>query len=238
MHMSTHEKRYWQDQAALLDPLAYVFCTKAVQGSGFVETVPVGEQWYFLNAFFVKVSGNAELYNHRTPDVAKATPLTAGTKIEFHADSSYAMHYTCRPERVISKDKRYQDDPKALYFSRLHRLRSLQTFVQSVSIEDGAPYGVTNDTVFPTDFANAIVTSYSNSNMSWGGITGDYGAMNLGPEMSDDHQNRWGERTLFPFVRGLFPKMRARGGSISGAQNVPYIKGNCQVTYVKLPTDW
>jgi hypothetical protein len=61
--------------------------------------------------------------------------------------------------------------------------------------------------------------------------------MNLGSEMSDDHLNRIGERTLFPFSRFTFSTLSARGGSVSGMKDVPHINGNCQVTYLKLPAD-
>lgn len=235
--MDLNEKRFWQDQAALLDPNAFVLRSKVTRGADFVESVPSGEQWYVMNAFWVCLSGNDAPYCHRTPDVLKATPLGAGTKIEFGA-SDYSFHYTCRPEVVICKDKRYQDAPKELYFSRLNRMRALPASVIKVAIDDNAAYGVTTETPFPADFANALVTSYSNLNMAWGGLGSANGAMNLGPEMSDDHQNRIGERTLFPFSRSVFTTLRARGGSVSGLKDIPYIRGNCQVTYLKLPSDW
>jgi hypothetical protein len=238
--MSINEKRYWQDQAALLDPASYVMRSKQTQGAAWTETVPAGECWYFLNSFFVRVSGGDAIYNHRVPDVAKATQLGAGTKIEFHSDSAYSYHYTCRPELVICKDKRYQDDPKGLYYQRMNRLRSLPSLSHRVDFPSGSPYGVTADVLFPDDLGAAMCLSYSNSNASWGALIiagGALGAMNVGNEISDDHQNRIGERTMFPFARSVFTGLRARGGSVLGG-NDPYIKGNAQITYCKLPADW
>lgn len=236
--MDCNEKRYWQDKAALLDPKAYVFKTKIALGSGYSETVPDGECWYFLNAFFVRIGGGDAIYNHRVPDIDKATPIGAGTKIEFHADSSFSMYYTCRPSLVICADQRYQDDPKGLYFLRLARMNSLSSFSARVHVPAGAPYGTSSDEALPTDFEGALCLSYSNHDVSWGGVANQYSAMNLGNEISDDHQNRIGERLMFPFSRSVFPRLRARGGSVGGAPGSPYMKGNVQITYCKLPADW
>lgn len=236
--MEASEKRYWQDKAAQLDPAAYVFRSKAVLGAAFSETVPSGECWYIANAFFCRVSGGDAIYVHRSPDVDKAVPIGAGTKLEFHTSSSYSMHYTCRPAIVIATDERYTTDPKGLYFERLAKLASLPAVSHRVQIQDGAAYGSNYDQPFPDDFEGGLCTSYSNHDVSWGGMASQYGAMNLGSEISDDHQNRIGERVMFPFSRSIFPKLRARGSSVSGAAGVAYMKGNAQITYVKLPSDW
>lgn len=236
--MEASEKRYWQDKAAQLDPAAYVFRSKAILGASFSETVPVGECWYIANAFFCRISGGDAIYVHRSPDVDKAAMIGSGTKLEFHADSGYSMHYTCRPALVIGVDERYDLDPKGLYFERLSKLATLPSFSHRVQIQDGAAYGSNYDQPFPSDFENAMCLSYSNHDVSWGGMAGSVGALNLGSEISDDHQNRIGERVMFPFCRSVFPKLRARGGSVSGAANTTYIKGNAQITYVKLPSSW
>lgn len=235
--MEGNEKKYWQERAALLDPRAYVLRSKANLGAGYSETVPEGENWLLINVFYCRIAGGPLFYNHRVPDIDAAVPLTSGTRIEFHSSSSYSMYYSCRPQLVIASDSRYEDDPKGLYFDRLNALKNIQSSVIGVNIPYGTANGNNTDSLFPADFDDAICTSYSANDVSWAGLAGNAGAMNLGNEISDDHQQRQGHKVLFPFSRSIFPRLRCRGSNAAGNTG-SYMSGNGQITYVKLPSAW
>jgi hypothetical protein len=236
--MESNEKTYWQHKAALLDPKAYVLKAKNLQGSAFFEVVPQGECWYVISAFYVRIASGLSRFTHRVPDVDQATMLTAGTRIEFHPESQWSMYLTCRPALVVGVDQRYEDDPRGLYFERMQRLRVLPSFNIRAQVASGTPYGSNIDVPFPADFETAMCLAYSSDDVSWAVLAGTATAMNLGNEVSDDHQNRIGQRVLFPFSRAMFPALRTRGCSVSGAVGEPYIYGNGQIVYCKLPADW
>jgi len=233
-----YEKTYWQHKAALLDPKAYVLKAKNLDGASFFEVVPAGECWYAISTFYVRIASGLSRFTHRVPDVDKATMLTAGTRIEFHSESQWSMYLTCRPALVVNTDSRYIDDPRGLYFERMQKLRDLPSFNIRVEIPSGTAYGNNTDVLFPNDFSEGMCLSYSSDDVSWAGLAGPATSMNLGNEVSDDHQNRIGQKTLFPFSRTMFPKLRARGGSVGGAVGSSYMYGNGQIVYCKLPPDW
>lgn len=225
MPMSADETAFWQDQAALLDPDAYVH----VQGTSQSLTVAADERYYIVNAWFVQGwDSGADHWYHRPAHVDHAFMLSEGTTIDTSSSESSAFIYYCRPSLVTGSDARYSTDPRGLYFDRIMRLGELTRY----------QVGVTNtgtsstDEAFPSDFTDGMAVHVSAHDVAWLILVNatNGGALNTLNEISDTDPIRFAESVLFPFKRTTFPEIRVEGvGEGQGAANL---------TYVKLPGDW
>lgn len=234
-HMSDAEKNYWRDQAALLDPKAYEFVTGS-QIPDWSITVPQGETWYSLNLWNVVINGVT--FYHRVNDARRPLLLPSGTTLSQLSGSNASYAYLCKPSLVMN-DPRYQNDPKGLYFSRLHRLRNLALHALSVQIPSGSGLGLNVTEDFPEDFEDGLVVHVSQHDISWLGLSMLSATLNTLNEISDDHQQRVAESVFIPFRRSIFPFIRARAASVLGQQSeFSSLAGTGAVLYYKLPSDW
>lgn len=222
---STDEYHYWQDRAALLDPEAYAHTTGAAQ----TITVPGGENWYLLSAWYVQTTGGGLHDFHRQAHYEMALPLPAGKSITTHASNAGSSIYVCKPKLVIDADSRYVDDPKGLYYERLRRMASeLTQYTIGMAITDNT----SPTAAFPTDFTNGLVMHATQHDLAWIALSGSAanGALAILNEISDDDRSRFAETCILPFKRTTFDVIEARGASES--------EGRGTVTYCKLPADW
>lgn len=223
--MSTDETLYWQDQAALLDPLAYEF----VNGTSQSDTVPTDERWYLVNGWFLKVfdAGGGHWF-HRPAHVDHALMLPEGFALETSTSQAGAFWYVCKPSLVTGSDARYATDPRALYFDRLMQLGELTRY-QIGHTNTGS--GQTDES-FPGDFTYGMVMQVSTHDLAWVIFmeSGGSGGMNTLNEIADNSRIRFAEDVLFPFNRVTFPEIRTQGVSQS--------EGAGNVIYCKLPGGW
>jgi len=85
--LTADETEFWSDQAALLDPDAYVH----VQGTSQSVTVAAGERYYVVNAWFVQGwDSGANHWFHRQAHVDQAFMLSEGTTITTSSSESAA----------------------------------------------------------------------------------------------------------------------------------------------------
>ena len=214
------EARHFQLKAAALDPRTYVF--------GETDTdpivVPADKVYLVTNMWRLKFSGSSEEIFQRKADARDYMLLPAGTT--FDATGSHATMQYCDPSVVIDPtspdyDRRYTDDPKALYFERLAKLETIALRQTSGTFPLDDPVGefeVQIDWGALTE-QWAIITHISVENLSWMlalAADGDTG-VNLVPEISDDHATRlYGFPTMMPFTRDTFTQIRLRGGTYLG----------------------
>jgi hypothetical protein len=230
--MTADEIAFWQDQAALLDPAAYVFLKGSGAGDASV-TVPSGERYYLLNGWWLQGLTSATNWFHRPAHVEHALLLPEGTTITTGVHptigSLYGSIYVCKPSLVTGADSRYTDDPRALYFERMTRLGTLALY-QLGAVNAG---GSVANATFPTDFTDGMFVHVSSHDVAWliTLITGDAGGINTLNELSDGSpQIRFAEPVLVPFLRTTFPKIQIQGSGLA--------EGRASCTYVKLPGDW
>lgn len=233
--MSNSELAYWKDKAALLDPAAYRFYNSNDDGPSWSFTVPAGEVWYLVNAWYVISDTSNAFMFQRLLDVNAAVPLTPGTTIKANG-SQGAYAYVCKPSTVFD-DERY-DTPDALYYDRLHKIRSLQLHEKTVTVPAGTARGTNLQESFPSDFENGLLLGVSVNDTSWLALVSPFGAMNTQDEISDDHQMRLARGIMCPFKRSTFTGIRTRSASVSGNSSDSSVDGTCGVRYVKLPLDW
>lgn len=219
--MTADEVAFWQDQAALLDPLAYEYVT----GSGATRTVPTGETWYLINAW--NANATAGRFFHRSLDVRRAWPMSEGTSLVLSAQAG-ANLYICKPSLVTGSDARYTTDPRGLYFDRMRALGELAQYQLALAITDGSNQTAT----FPADFDYGMVVQVSVMDVAWVILRSQdtVSGLNTLPEVSDTHQNRYAEACIAPFERAEFTKMESRGVSLGDGAGVLW--------YVKLPGGW
>jgi hypothetical protein len=221
--MTADETQFWQDQAALLDPLAYehVFATSTTR------TVPGGERYYLLNGWQLD-DGSSGLWYHRPADVNRALIIPSGESV-ITSSSAGSFMWLCKPSLVTGSDARYTTDPRGLYFDRLAQLGTLTTYRLAGSATGAGSTAVT----FPTDFTYGMVVHVSVHDVAWMIMTdsgASNGLSNTHNEISDTHGIRWAEPLLFPFTRTTMPKMLIQGVSLGS--------GRASTKYIKLPGGW
>lgn len=219
--MSPDEEAFWSDQAALLDPDAYVF----TQGTSLSDTVPAGERWYLVNGWYLKVfEDGVGHWFHRQAHIGQALMLPEGFAIETSTTQANTFMYVCQPSLVTGSDARYSTDPRGLYFDRLMKIGE-QTLYQLGASATGAG---TVTATFPADFTDGLVMQVSAHDVAWliMLVTGDVtGGMNTLNEIDDSSPIRFAEGCMFPFKRTQFPKVMVQGVSdADGRANVAYIK--------------
>lgn len=215
--MSAAEVEFWQDQAALLDPLAYEWKLTA-------DTVPAGKRWYIANAWYAKV-GTLDIF-HRQLDYREAWKLPEG--MTFGVETSPAGgYYVCKPELVTGSDARYTTDPRALYFGRLQQLDTLAEF------ECGANNTGSGNvqSTFPGGFTYGLITQVSSMDVAWTILRATDGSgMNTFNEISDSSAIRFATSCIIPFDATFWTKVETKGVSLG--------TGVGRVSYVKLPGGW
>lgn len=226
--MSADEITFWQEQAALLDPLAYVWTL----GSG--ATVTATEPWFLVNGWNIASISSGVRWFHRTLDVDKALRLPAGYTLTNAALSS-AYTYVCKPELVTASDtggpggsNRYTSDPRALYFDRIEQLNTLTHYHLGATATGSGQ----SNASFPGGFTYGMLLGVSNMDVAWTVLLDSTNAAGLNTlgEISDTAPIRWAEKVVVPFAVATFPKLLVQGVSLStGAGNV---------VYVQLPAGW
>lgn len=220
--MSSDEITFWQDQAALLDPLAY----EHVYATSTTRTVPSGERYYLLNGWSLN-DGASGLWFHRPADVGRALMIPEnGTVVT--SSSSGSFMWLCKPSLVTGSDARYVNDPRALYFDRIMQLGTLDRFRICASATGSGQTAAT----LPTDFTYGMGLQTSAHDVAWLIMTDSSGngLSNTHNEISDSAGFRWAEPTVFPFTRTTMPKVLVQGVSLAS--------GRACLTYVKLPGGW
>ena len=230
--MSADEITYWQDQAALLDPLAYehVYATST-------SRTPSGEHWYLVNGWQLD-AGSSQLWYHRPADVNRALIIPDGTTITTSSSSGSFM-WICKPSLVkagganadtggAGGTNRYETDPRALYFDRLMSLAAQSTYRIGANATGSGQVAQT----FPTDFTYGMVLHVSVHDVAWLILTDSSGngLSNTHNEISDSAQIRWAEPILVPFTRTTMPKILIQGVSLGS--------GRAHMLYAKLPAGW
>jgi hypothetical protein len=226
--MSADEVKFWQDQAALLDPLAYVF----LHGTSQTHTVAADERDYLMGGWLVQPITSGAPWFHRKVDIDNAVMLTAGTAVTTDASNAGSYMLICQPSLVTGSDSRYTSDPRALYFTRWITIGTRTEYDAGVSITASTNGFASLD--FPTDFTYGLALHTSQHDISWVGLqhTGADLTMACLDEIGDNNTSRFTSRTLFPFTRATFPTVYGRGAS----GGVDTGRGN--VTYIKLPGGW
>lgn len=225
--MTADEVAFWQDQAALLDPDAYVLFL----GNTESETVPGGERWYLVNGWNLKATGEGTTWYHRPADVKRALMLPEGTTIETATPpdgTSTAFMYICQPSLVTGSDARYTSDPRGLYFDRIMKLATLD----QERIGGTATAGSIVNEAFPATFTDGMIVHASVHDVAWMILwDGSDGLSNLHNEISDSTRIRWAEPLLMPFKRTTFPNTAIQGVSLA--------EGRATLSYVVLDgTGW
>ena len=237
------ERAWYADQAALLDPRAYEF----VSSHSWSRTVPEGETWYALNLWRVRWQELTLGGFLRTPDANRPLLLPSGTLLRSYTgttgDPSTAFAYLCRPQAVFDIDARYTEDPKALYWARKDRLRSLPLREINGRVGGGSAWNTTVLTPFPATFDYGLAVEVSVYDAPWVGLaavseTGSQIVCNLQPEINNNHTTRNAGVLCMPFSRARFPSIATHGGNNAGDSSSPCVLGLGQVLYVELPGDW
>lgn len=222
--MSADEVTFWQEQAALLDPLAYEY----VFANSTTRTVTASEHWFLVNGWKLD-AGSGGFWYHRPADVNRALRLASGTSVITGAPAgSTAFMYLCKPSLVTGSDSRYTSDPRALYFDRIERLQDLTQYRLGAVNTGSGQVGAT----FPTDFTNGFLMHTSTHDIAWTILSNatPVGVSNTHNELNDTSGIRWAEPTPMPFVRTTMPRILTQGASLA--------EGEGYVIYVKLPGDW
>lgn len=222
--MSADEVTFWQDQAALLDPLAYEVHA-ATSGTA---TVPGGERWYLLNGWHLGASGAGTSWFHRPLDVDNAMMLSEGTVITYinPGGGGQATSYICKPSLVTGSDARYTDDPRGLYFERIMRMGTLTQYQIGNTATGSSEVNVS----FPGGFTYGLLQQVSGNDVAWVILRGSVGAINTLNEISDFDPARFAQKVICPFDATVFTEIGIRGTSS--------VDGRGTVTYLKLPADW
>jgi hypothetical protein len=221
-------------QAALMDPAAYVH----IYGPVWSVTIPAGETWYVVNAWYVSINGSPKSF-HRELATAVALELPAGTVIESSSGPSQdGFLYFCRPA-LVTGDSRY-DTPQTLINDRKALLKTLAINHASASIPLGSARATKATTAFDTDFEDGMLAHVSTFDVSWTILKTPLSAgfANTQFEISDDHQMRSDAPLMTPFYRPNAPSMQVRAGSISGNTSETSLAGTGTLSYYKLPASW
>jgi hypothetical protein len=220
--MTADETTFWQDQAALLDPLAY----EHVYATSTTRTVPAGERYYLVNGWQLD-DGSSGLWYHRPADVNRALIIPEGGTV-VTSSSAGSFMWLCKPSLVTGSDARYTSDPRGLYFDRIMQLGTLTRY-RMLGSATGA--GTTAAT-FPVDFTYGMSVHVSAHDVAWLIMTdgSGNGMSNTQNEISDSHGFRWADTVIFPFTQATMPKVLIQGVSIG--------TGRAAMTYVKLPGGW
>lgn len=228
--VSGDELTYWQDQAALLDPAAYV----SYGGATINVTVPAGETWYALALWFV-VSDTGYIF-FRTPDVRAAVVLPPGTVIKGDG-TQFAQAYICKPS-LVTGGASYAN-PRALWFSRMAQLRTLAQLDLSVQIPAGSAEGTAATTNFPGGTGKIMVQAASCEDASWLALLSTtMGGLNVASEISDDHAQRFARPILLPVDTADVTAIKLRAGSTSGNATDTSLAGYGAIKYCQLPAGW
>jgi hypothetical protein len=221
-------------QAAIMDPAAYVH----IYGKIWSVTIPAGETWYVVNAWYVSINGSPKSF-HRELATAVALELPAGTVIESSGGSGQdGFLYFCRPALVTS-DSIY-DTPQTLITDRKALLKTLVINHTSASIPLGSARATSASTAFDTDFEDGMLAEVSTFDTAWTILLEplNRGGTNTGFEISDDHQMRSDAKLMTPFLRSNMPRVKVRAGSISGNTSETSLAGIGTILYYKLPPTW
>lgn len=218
--MTDDEVTFWQEQAALLDPDAYVY----LAGTGEDMTVPADERYYLVNGWKLNTTGGGDKWFHRHADIHRALMLSEGTTITNDTDG---FMYVCQPSLVTGSDARYTTDPRGLYFERIMRIGTLTHYQLGATATGSSQV----QAAFPTDFTDGLALHTSAHDVAWLIMHDDtVGNMNTLNEISDADPIRFAEPSLFPFKRTTFREIMVQGVNES--------EGAATLTYVKLPVDW
>lgn len=214
--VSDAEHLYWRDRAASLDPAAYVHYR------GQTVTVPADATWYAMNLWWVR-SGASWGFLRRA-DANAMLMLPAGTVIQATGNSNQGFAYICQPELVVG-DPRY-DNPRALYYERLARLRTLPLQVLGLPTQRS---GQQHATLFPATVDRALITAVSTFDLAWT-VLGSAASINTLNELGDGNQQiRFSEAVMIPFTRSVFDRIRVKDAGLFGQS---------AVWYHELPEDW
>lgn len=254
----TSEQQFYADKAALLDPACCIYHS-ANAAFSITESEPV----YLLNcwqATLPSVPGVA--YFHRKLDVENAVLIPPGYALGYSGAPAptFAYVYYAKPSLVQASDARYTDDPKALYYDRLARLRTLPLYQQwGASSQNQTAQWIQdhgyNTSAFPADFERGLIAQVSTHNVAW--MTLQKNGANpqqilaTMDELDDIRPARFTSKVLAPFNRSTFPNLFVAFGSmtwtpsgnpldpiqpvVGGVQTYP---GIGSVLYYKLPADW
>jgi hypothetical protein len=232
--MTSFEHEYWQHQAALLDPRAYVFMSPTTVP--YLETVPPNTTWYCLNSWWLDADTVGDIQQfHRPLAIRHAVIFPTGTEIRYNKNylNAYAFAYWCRPELVVRTDRRYHHDARDLYFERLYKARRLAKLILKMNSANPTA-------LFPSGMSNGLLLHASCHDAPWVVLnvpqqTGQAGAgINVNGENSDSTpvQRFTIGNMLVPFsckvISGAM--LSTNGQGADPAQGV--------VSYVSLPSDW
>jgi hypothetical protein len=256
----TSEFVYWQQQAAMLDPLSYVLADTAV--GALDVTVPAGQTWFAVNAYQVYYNDPTFFATDGFPntrpsgfirplDIRRAMAMPAGTRIRNNTISVVAYVFYCNPSLVIATDPRYSSNPRELYFSRLARLQTLPIRELVLEAQGGGGINDVVDIAIPADFDNGIVIGASVYDCCWA----NFGLLNVMNEMNNTHIIRNAETLFCPFRRlgiGGTRFTMKKGTPADGWSLNPYgdpysqfdaavafpFTGSANVLYQVTPADW
>lgn len=235
----TSEQRHYADRAALLDPDCYEYFI----GPTWFFQVPDGEAWYCLNMWDVNTYNNLHKLYHRDADIDDAMTLPPGSGWASGGPSGFML--VAKPSKVQSVDTRYTDDPKALYYDRLEKLRLLPQRIISVSRPTGTSTNVLTQAFMPADFTKGIIRHWQVHDGSWMALIGDgvfTRIINTQDERNDKFPIRFTSSVMLPFKRSMFNGIFLGNGSETGAFNdftVPQaLPGFGAAQYSVLPADW
>lgn len=215
------EAAYWADEAALLDPNAYVY----VRGTNFdiVKDHPV----MLTNAWRLNFDGGPNtLYFHRPADINNATRIPAGTHLKIvNPVGGYVLY--CDPT-LVNADPRYADG-RDLYYYRKELLKKIKPRTLQASIPQGwtvndivaAGASAPNVVPFPTDFENGLIVGLSIMDGCWatldkhGPTPNESNILNLFDEINDVQSFRGSSgNTFIPFKRSMFSHLSIGFGSV------------------------
>lgn len=232
--MTPAEDQYWQDRAVLLDPRAYDF----ISGSNIA--VPAGVYWYALSVWGFDSGASIKSKYLREANADEPLLLPSGTVLTQTVGDGHV--YLCKPELVIPIDARYAtgQSAKALYFTRLMRLKSMVLHNLNSPVPSTTPFGTIVSVDFPVDFSSGLISEVSNFDIAWSILSdaANTGGIIFTKETSDDHQDRIALTTIVPFNRVELPRMRSRPATISGTNGSVVLPGYGNLFYYKLPSDW
>jgi len=232
---SASEFSYWQTQAALLDPSAYVLYS-ATGNSGMTITVPAGQTWYSLSQYQTHGSG----YHQRAANVNQVIALAPGTT--FTPNQSFYL-YVCEPALVIATDSRYTIDPKGLYYNRLRELDTLPIYYAQTILLATMAVNATLTVNFPSGFNKGMIVAASCYDAAWGGMrymqgTDTLGTLNLQDEINNYHTKRFASGLRFPFLTSIMPGIEGCAGNYAGTAATTSNGGLFNIDYVQLPDNW
>ncbi len=242
---SDDEIAWWQDEAAKLDPLAYVYHENPTDALD--VTVPDGHTWFATNLFNVEVNTAIRHFFplegpdyrramfQRPLDARRATAYPAGTRFRGVTGENFSNVYACDPALVVGVDPRYQADPRGLYFERLQRLKALP--VVEIWLEwDGGGDLAKSLTVDLPVFDAAMLIGASVYEGAWV----ELGHLNCMSEINNTHSVRFAESLLCPFmptnIGGATITGQSGNDAGDGAANPAH--GSVSICYQVLPSDW